>query len=322
MSFWEGKNVLITGAHGFTGAHLCEALLEKGANIKAFVRRGGNFFNLFNIIDNIELIKGDLTDITSVMNSMKGIDYVFHSGAIVNVPEARSLPSSTFQVNTMGTFNVAWAARNENVKKMLYVSTCHVYGNVPEEKIPIKEDTIPNPPDIYSCAKYAGEIVCRSFLSEGFNIVITRAFNKYGPYQRGDYFIPKVLSQVLKGQNPKLGNPTTTRDYSFVKDIIEGYLLTVEKGNTGEIYNFSSGKEISIRDLCDKIIQACGMEGKVNPIWDVSQRKIDILRFCGDYSKAKKELGWEPKTSLEVGLKITVDWWKKNINNPLIWKIM
>jgi dTDP-glucose 4,6-dehydratase len=321
MNFWKGKNVLVTGAHGFTGTHLCEALLENEANVRAFVRRGGNFSNLFNIIDKLDLFKGDLTDITSVMNSMKGIDYVFHAGAIVNIPEARSLPGNTFQVNTMGTFNVAWAARRENIKRMLYISTCHVYGNVPEDKIPIKEDTVPNPPDIYSCAKYAGEIVCRSFLSEGFDIVITRAFNKYGPYQKGDFFIPKVLSQVLKGQNPKLGNPTPTRDYSFVRDIIKGYLLAAEKGKTGEIYNFSSGKEISIGDLCDKIIQACEMRGKVKPIWSIGQRKIDIMRFCGDYSKAKKELGWEPKTSLEEGLRITVDWWKKNINNPLIWKI-
>ena len=318
MGFWKGKNVLVTGAHGFTGVHLCESLLEKEANVRAFVRRGGNFFNLFNIIDKIELFKGDLIDITSVMDSMKGIDFVFHGGAIVNVPETRALPGSTFQVNTMGTFNVAWAARRENVKRMLYISTCHVYGNVPEEKIPIKEDVVPNPPDIYSCAKYAGEIVCRSFLSEGFDIVITRAFNKYGPYQKGDFFIPKVLSQVLKGQNPKLGNPKTTRDYSFVKDIIEGYLLAAEKGKIGEIYNFSSGKEISIGDLCDKIIQICEMKEKVKPIWDVGQRKIDILRFCGDYSKAKRELNWEPKTFLEEGLKITIDWWKKNINNPVI----
>jgi UDP-glucose 4-epimerase len=95
----------------------------------------------------------------------------------------------------------------------------------------------------------------------------------------------------------------------------------MEKGKTGEIYNFSSGKEISIGDLYDKIVKACGMEGKVKPVWNVGQRKIDIMRFCGDYSKAEKELGWEPETSLEEGLKITIDWWKKNAN-PLVWKIV
>ena len=309
MTFWEGKNVLVTGANGFTGSNLCAALLEAGANVRAFVKRGGNLSNILEIRNNIEVMRGDLTDYISILKSMEGIGIVFHSGAIVPVIEARDVPNNTAQVNAIGTLNVALAALNKGVKKMVYTSTCHVYGNQPPEKLPLTENTRPNPADIYSATKYAGEILISPFVEQGLGIIITRSFNKYGPGQRGNYFIPTVITQVLKCQTPKLGNPNPTRDYIYIGDAVRGYMLTAELGKQGEIYHFSSGKETRMGDLCDKILEACDAKN-LEPIWETNIRTQDISRSYGDSSKARKEFGWEPKIDLDVGLRRTVDWWR------------
>ncbi|MBI4010643.1 MAG: GDP-mannose 4,6-dehydratase [Candidatus Aenigmarchaeota archaeon] len=309
MGFWKGKSVLVTGANGFTGSNLCRALLEEGANVKAFVKRGGLLLNLNEIKSELSITIGDVTDLTSLIKAMDGVDYVFHSAAVVPVVEAREVPANTLQVNIMGTFNVAWVAMRSNVKRMLHISTCHIYGNQPEDKLPLKEDTTPNPADIYSSSKYAAELVIKPLIAQGFDIVISRAFNKYGPGQRGDFFIPKVVSQVLRGIAPKLGNPNPTRDYSYVMDIVKGYMAIVEKGEKGEMYHLCSGVETRIGDFCNEIIEACG--SNVKPVWE-STRSQDISRSYGDCSKAIKELGWKPKTSLKDGLRLTVEWWKEH----------
>jgi dTDP-glucose 4,6-dehydratase len=316
MSKLKGKNVLVTGANGFAGSHLCRELLAIGANVKAFVKRGGSLEKIDDIKNDMEIILGDVTDLTSLIKATSDVDYVFHLAAVVPVVEARNVPQNTFEVNIIGTFNVAWSAIRNNVKRMVHVSTCHVYGNQPEELLPLKETTIPKPNDIYASSKYAAEIILRPLINEGYDIVITRAFNHYGPWQTGDFLIPKIISQILAGENPKLGSPYPTRDYSYVKDIVQGYILAAEKGRKGEIYHFCSGKEISVREICEKTIEIAkrelGIKKDIKPVW-TEERKLDITRSYGDYSKAKKELGWEPKISLEEGLKMTINWWQKRL---------
>jgi nucleoside-diphosphate-sugar epimerase len=316
MSFWKGKQVLVTGANGFAGSHLCRELILAGAYVKAFVRRGGSVLNLEDIKDKIEFVLGDVTDLTTTLKATSDVDIIFHLAAVVPVIEARNVPQNTLEVNVIGTFNVAWCGMKNNVKRMVHVSTCHVYGNQPESLLPLKESTIPNPNDIYSASKYAAEIVLKPLINEGFDVVITRAFNHFGPYQTGDFFVPKVITQLLKGQNPVLGNPNTTRDYSYVTDIVRGYMLAAEKGKKGEIYHFCSGKEISMGELCNKILEIAknefGINSNLKPIWN-SSRSLDIYRSYGDYSKAKKELGWEPEISLEEGIRLTIKWWKSQL---------
>lgn len=311
----KGKNVLVTGANGFAGSHLCSELVSVGANVRAFVRRGGSTTNLEHIKDKLEIFLGDVTDITTLLKATSDIDIVFHLAAVVPVMEARSVPQNTFEVNTVGTFNVAWTAMKNNIKKMVHVSTCHVYGNQPENLLPLKENIVPSPNDIYSASKYASEIVLKPLINEGFNIVITRAFNHFGPGQTGDFLVPRILTQIFKGQNPLLGSSHPTRDYSYVTDIVRGYVLAADKGEKGEVYHFSSGKEISIGDFSNKIIEIAVKEFDVNPhikpIWTES-RKLDIDRSYGDSSKARKELNWKPEISLEEGIRLTLKWWKEN----------
>jgi len=308
----KSTNVLVTGANGFAGSNLCRLLLEKNANVRAFVRRGGSTANLVGIEDRIDVRLGDVTDLTTLLKATKDIDVVYHLAAVVPVVEARNVPHNTFEVNVVGTFNTAWAAKENGVRKMLHASTCHVYGNQPLRELPLRETVKPNPHDIYATSKYASEIVLQPLINEGFEIVISRAFNHFGPYQEGDFIISKIISQSLKKQNPVLGNPQPTRDFMYVDDVLNGYLLAVEKGRSGEIYHFCSGKEVSMSELCNEILtigkKEFGMDEQVAPIWS-SKRSMDIDRSYGDNSKARKELGWEQRVSLEDGIRKTFEWW-------------
>lgn len=315
MNFWKNKSVLVTGAHGFTGSHLCRELVRQGAQVRAFVKNGGILSNLADIRERIQVYSGDITDITSLLTALEGVDYVFNPAAIVPVLEARQSPQSCFQVNILGSFNVGYAAMKMGVKRMLHISTCHVYGNQLGSEIPMKETIIPKPVDVYSASKYSAEICLRSLLDQNFSIVFTRAFAMYGPGQREQYFIPRVISQLLRNERPKLGNSHPTRDYCYIEDIVKGYLLALEKGDTGEIYHLSSQKEIVIGDLYGIIAKTVG--SAVQPEWNVSNRTQEIDRLAGDSTKARKQFGWEPKISLEEGLRRTVDWWLKH---PELWK--
>jgi nucleoside-diphosphate-sugar epimerase len=261
-------------------------------------------------MDRIHLIKGDIQDYTNLLNAMKGVDYVFHVAAIVPVHESRDLPYLSTQVNTVGTFNVAWSAVQAGVKRLLYTSTCHVYGNQPESQLPIKEDAVPNPLDIYSATKYAGEILLKQFVNiDGIDIIITRAFNKYGPNQVGDWLFPRTIKKVLTQNKITVGNPNSTRDYSYIEDVVQAYILALEKGGNGDIFNLGSGRENSVKEIVDKIVAISGR--KVNVEWETF-RNIDILRSFGDCTKARKVLGWKVKTSLDEGIRKTVDWWKQH----------
>src|SRR5439155_23662509 len=143
----------------------------------------------------------------------------FHPAAIVPVMDARNHPRRAFQVNSIGAFNVADAALRAGVQKMLHVSTCHIYGNHPDSELPLTEKTIPLPGDLYAASKYAAEIYLRPLIEEGAPIVISRAFAKYGPGQGRQYLIPRIITQLISGETPKLGSPRPSRDYCHIVDI-------------------------------------------------------------------------------------------------------
>ncbi len=314
-NFWSNAKVLVTGAHGFTGSHLCHELVAQGAQVKAFVKNGGMIANLADIRDKITIYSGDVTDITSLFTSMEGVDYVFNAAAIVPVIEARQSPQACLQVNTIGAYNVAYAAMKSGIKKMLHVSTCHIYGFSSADELPIKETLVPRPRDVYAASKYAAEICLKTLVDEGFPITFTRAFAMYGPGQREQLFIPRVIAHLLRGEAPKLGNSHPTRDYCFIKDTVRGYLLALEKGKPGEVYHLSSGKEVVMKDLYDLIAKLLGSNLKAT--WNMDPRPHEIDRLCGNSDKARSAFNWKPEVSFEEGLKITIEWWK---SHPELWK--
>jgi nucleoside-diphosphate-sugar epimerase len=266
-------------------------------------------------LDGLEVVHGDVQDLESLKSAMKGVDTVFHVAAKVQIKDTRSDPKDTLLSNSIGAFNVATAAKHAGVRKLVHVSTCHVYGNQPETLLPLKEDVAPRPHDIYAVSKLAAEVLVRQLLEDGLDVTITRAFNIYGPGQTGDFFVAQTIRQLLQGETPALGNPTPTRDYNYVSDIAGGYLLAGEKGKPGKIYHFSSGVETSIGDMFKKIAEACG-RSDIEASWK-DFRKQDMGRSVGDSTKARKEMGWSPKIGLDEGLAKTVEWWR---SHPEIWK--
>ncbi len=311
MDFWKDRTVLVTGAHGFTGSHLCRELLRDGAKVKALHKKDGDLENLSDIRNQLSLCEGDVLDFDGLLKHLEGVDFVFNPAAVVPVMDARKNPQRSMSVNGIGSFNVAYAAMKSGVKRMVHVSTCHVYGNLPESELPIRETATPRPGDLYAVSKYAAEIYLRPLIDEGFPVIITRAFAKYGPGQGPQYFIPRVITQLLNGKNPKLGSPKPSRDYSYVADVVKGYMLALERGKAGEIYHFSSENETcmgTVYDIIKKLLKI-----STEPSWNEETRPQDIMRLFGSSQKAREQLGWKPVISLEEGLKLTIDWWKSKM---------
>jgi dTDP-glucose 4,6-dehydratase len=257
---------------------------------------------------------GDVQDYQSLLEALDGVETAFHLASITLIPETRAKIFNTFYTNALGTLNFLMAARAQDVSKIVYVSTCHVYGK--QEAFPITEDFAPRPIDIYSASKLAGEGLALSFAEMyGMHISISRAFNHSGPYQRPDFLIPSIILRLLRGEKLSMGNPKPTRDFAYVDDVVRGYVLLAEKGRSSEIYHFSSGVERSVEEIVDTIMRVSG--GKSELHWNPDARRVDIPRSVGDHAKATKELGWTPRVDFEDGIKRTVAWYRSQLESPM-----
>ncbi len=250
---------------------------------------------------------GDVQDYQSLLEALKGADVAFHLAATTAIPETRAKIFNTFSTNSLGTLNFLMAARERKTSKLVYVSTCHVYGK--QDRVPITEESVPHPIDIYSASKTAAESLALSFAEMyDMNVSISRAFNHFGPRQRAPFLIPSVILRILKGEVLEMGNPAPTRDFSFIDDIVRGYALLAEQGRPSEVYHFCNGVERSVQQIVDTIVKISGYKGEVR--WNPDARRVDIPRSLGDYSKAKKALGWSPRVSFEDGIKRAVAWYR------------
>jgi dTDP-glucose 4,6-dehydratase len=308
-SFWKGKTVLVTGSSGFAGRNLCNFLSGMDVRLRSFVRSKND---VPAESAGTTVLLGDVQDYQSLIEALKNVDVAFHLAAITLIPETRAKTFNTFSTNALGTLNFLMAAKAQDVSKIVYVSTCHVYGK--QDKLPITEDTAPKPIDIYSASKLAGESLALSFAEMyGMNISISRAFNHYGPYQRPDFLIPSIVLKLLRGEKLAMGNGSPTRDFSYVDDIVNGYALLAEKGRSSEIYHFSSGVERSVQQIVETIMKISGVKTDVK--WNPEARRVDISRSVGDHSKATKELGWQPRVGFEDGLKKTIAWYRSQLES-------
>ncbi len=253
--FWKDKTVLVIGSSGFAGRHRCNLLSSLGSRVRCFVRSKNNFSANE---PGTTLVVGDVQDYQSMLDALKGADIAFHLAAITLIPETRAKTFNTFTTNAIGTLNFLMAAKAQDVPKLVYVSTCHVYGK--QEKLPITEETAAKPIDIYSASKLAGESLALSFAEMyGMNISISRAFNHYGPYQRPDFLVPSIILRLLRGEKLAMGNPSPTRDFSYVDDIVRGYVLLAQTGRSSEIYHFSSGIERTVEEIVETIMKISGV---------------------------------------------------------------
>lgn len=317
---WNNKRVLVTGAGGFIGSHLVETLLEMSADVIAFVRYnsrndwGALEFLSKEQLSSLTVEMGDLRDADAVRRTMKDADIVFHLGALVGIPYSYVNPREVVDVNMTGTLNILQAGVELQPERIVHTSTSEIFGTA--QYVPIDEKHPINPQSPYAASKAGADFLALSFYrSFDLPVSILRPFNTYGPRQSARAVIPTIITQALTTNIVRLGNLTSTRDLTFVKDTVKGFIKLAESSVVGQTINIGSNFEISIGDLAKKIVE---LIGKDIEIFSEEKRKrppkSEVERLRIDNSKAKKIIGWEPTTSLEEGLRKTIDWISQNLD--------
>jgi NAD dependent epimerase/dehydratase len=314
------NKILVTGADGFIGSHLTEALVRAGYDVKAFVLY--NSFNSWGWIDHcspdvkgkFEVFAGDIRDPHGVKEAMKGCDSVLHLAALIAIPYSYHSPDTYVDTNVKGTLNVLQAARELGVRRVIHTSTSEVYGTA--KFVPINEQHPLQGQSPYSATKIAADQLAYSFYASfDLPVVIARPFNTYGPRQSGRAVIPTIITQIAYGKKQiKLGAVSPTRDFNFVKDTVAGFIaaLESEKG-CGEVINFGSSFEISVGDTAKLIAEV--MNADIEILTDeVRLRPIhsEVERLWADNSKARELFSWEPnyadREGFKRGLAETAEW--------------
>jgi NAD dependent epimerase/dehydratase len=322
----SGMRVLVTGADGFIGSHLTEALVRNGYEVRAFVYY--NSFNSWGWLDHcaadvkgkFEVFAGDIRDPHGVKKAMNGCDAVIHLAALIAIPFSYHSPDSYVDTNIKGTLNVLQAARELNVSRVIHTSTSEVYGTA--QYVPIDEKHPLQGQSPYSASKIGADQLAFSFYSS-FNlpVVTLRPFNTYGPRQSARAVIPTIITQIANGNNQiKLGSVTPTRDFNFISDTVNGFISALSsKSGIGEVINLGSNFEISIQDIASLIGEIMNQEIKVIDSDErIRPENSEVNRLWADNSKAKELLSWKPEyaslNGLKKGLEETVNWFKKPNN--------
>lgn len=314
--------VLVTGADGFIGSHLTEQLVKDGYDVRAFV-----YYNSFNsygwidslqkeIKDKIEIVAGDIRDSNFVNNAMKDIDCVFHLAALIAIPFSYTAPDAYVDTNIKGTLNILNSAREVKTKRVLVTSTSEVYGTA--QYVPIDEKHPYQGQSPYSATKIGADRLAESYYrSFDIPLTIVRPFNTYGPRQSARAVIPTIISQLIAGvEEIKLGSLTPTRDFVFVKDTARGFIELANCNDAiGKEVNIATMNEISIGDLATNMINLINPNAKI--ICDEQRlrpEKSEVNRLLGDNTLLKSLTGFTPKTTIEDGLKETIEFIKQNIS--------
>lgn len=314
------SKILLTGADGFIGSHLAEALVLKGYTVKAFVQY--NSLGSWGWIDKIpseirrelDIVAGDIRDSYGVKKAMVGADAVLHLAALIAIPHSYNAPESYVDTNIKGTLNVLQAARELEISRVVHTSTSEVYGTA--KFVPITENHPLQGQSPYSASKIGADQLAYSFFSSfELSVVIIRPFNTYGPRQSARAVIPTIISQIAsKSGVIKLGSIDPTRDFTYVRDTVAGFIAALEtKKGAGEVINLGSNFEISISDTVKIISEIMNADCRIELINErVRPRDSEVQRLWADNSKAKQMLGWSPsKSGLEgfkEGLTHTISW--------------
>ncbi len=312
--------ILITGAAGFIGSHLVEGCVELGYDVKAFVRY--NSQNSWGWLEeseykkNIEIVAGDIRDYDSVKDALKGCCAVFHLAALIGIPYSYKSPLAYIKTNIEGTYNVLQVAKDLNVENILVTSTSETYGTAQYAPIDEKHPMVGQSP--YSATKIGADQLALSYY-RAFNlpVKIVRPFNTYGPRQSARAIIPTVITQILSGQTDiTAGNLHPTRDLTYVKDTVEGFLEIYKTDKLfGEIVNIGMNEEISVRNLVNLIAEIMNVEITINADDKrVRPEKSEVERLRCDNTKILSMTGWRSKYDLEAGLKETIEWLKDHLN--------
>ena len=301
---------LVTGGAGFIGGHLVGALLERGDDVVVLDNfSSGRRDNLAGIDREIEVVEGDLRSYERVHAAVRGVDVVFHEGALPSVPRSVQDPLTTNAVNVDGTLNVLLAARDENVGRVVFASSSSVYGDTPT--LPRTEDQPLLPIAPYAVSKTAAEAYCRAFWRiYALETVSLRYFNVFGPRQdpTSQYaaVVPRFITKLLEGESPVVyGDGEQSRDFTFVADVVRANLLAVDvEGISGETFNVASGRSHTVNELAETLKAIVG--SSVDTTY-VDARPGDVRASAADIGKAERALAYAPATRFEDALRVTVD---------------
>lgn len=316
------KKVLVTGADGFIGSHLTEALLEHGCKVKAF-----SFYNSFNswgwldslpkdTLSQIEVFTGDIRDPQGVETAMKDCQVVFHLAALIAIPFSYHSPDSYVDTNIKGTLNILQAAKKLGLEKVLVTSTSEVYGTA--QYVPIDEKHPTQGQSPYSATKIAADRLTESFY-RSFNlpVVIVRPFNTFGPRQSARAIIPTIISQLLTGADQiSLGRLTPRRDFNYVTDVARAFIAIAKSDQClGEEINIASGQSISMKELADLLIEMTNSNASLITCQErMRPDPSEVENLLGCNQKIKRLTDWVPTFDLKTGLIETIDWFKKSDN--------
>ncbi|MGH3072896.1 MAG: SDR family oxidoreductase [Gaiellaceae bacterium] len=304
------RTVLVTGGAGFIGSNLVQALLERGDAVRVLDNFAtGNRSNLEGLGEHVEVVEGELRSYERVHNAVRGVELVFHQGALPSVPRSVQDPLTTSAVTIEGTLNVLLAARDEGVRRVVFASSSSVYGN--NGSLPRAETQQPDPISPYAVAKLAAERYCVSFHRVyGLETVALRYFNVFGPRQdpTSQYaaVVPRFLAAVSDGRPVTIhGDGTQSRDFTYVANVVDANLLAAEAEDArGLVLNVATGRQLSVNELADAIGEALGkpVEKEYLPT-----RTGDVRDSWADISAAATVLGYEPAVALDEGLRLTAD---------------
>ena len=338
--FFSGRTCLVTGADGFMGSHLTEALVHLDANVLAFVRAtsSGALNNIRHLREHLRIHFADLTDKTSVDYLVKDLldtpdkPYVFHLGAQAHVGESWHRPYETVMANTLGTLNLLQSVVDHGLEleKFDTAGTSEEYGNVREAVahhhdfdddggLILHERSPINPKSIYATSKVAADFLTMNY-HDAFGVpgVVTRMFNNYGPRQNPRYITGTIITQALTRETIELGQLEPMRDFCFCTDGVRGLLMVAARGIPGDLYVYGQGKNVSMREWADMILRI----GREQGYWEARELAStperyrpgasEVMALRVGYEKLNRETGWEPHTSWEEGIAKTIAWYAEN----------
>lgn len=316
----HGKKVLVTGADGFIGSHLTEVLHENGADVIALSQ-----YNSFNnwgwledlkCLNDIRVVTGDVRDSNYCNKITKGVDVILNLAALIAIPYSYIAPASYIDTNINGALNICQAALNNEVSRVVQISTSEVYGTA--KYVPIDELHPLQPQSPYSASKIGADSIAMSFYNSfELPVTVARPFNTYGPRQSARAIIPTVITQIASGLNQiKLGDLTPTRDFNYVKDTCNGLAAITSSDETiGEIINIGSNTEISMLETVNIINEIMGNKSDI--IFDenrIRPQNSEVHRLLCDNRKIKEMTSFEPKFDIRRGLTETIEWFSDPIN--------